>query len=248
MQKPLRLFLCLFLLLASPVGIPMESEINAEVCMDEPRPAESPETNTEPLCVDYPNMPLALAANVWQEHGVAYDSLFGVYAYSNAFRGKYQCTELVHRFLRERVGIPTRIGLGLGHAVSVLPGIYGSFGGKPWEDTLSGCLSTIALNRNGASKDPPMCGSAISFEMGKYGHAAIVRYVEQTGDDQLRLYLFEQHGFPKHQPGEEKDIRSIELQRDDDGTWSGKDTPGIGTPNYWLRVVNSHASSSLPNG
>ncbi|MDB4286216.1 CHAP domain-containing protein [bacterium] len=237
MVTTLRLFLFLFLLLASPVGIPMERINNEDVAVDYPQSNKVPETMTEPVCTGLPNMPPAHLGNVWQEPGIAYDSLFGVYAYSNAYRGKYQCTELAHRFLSETIGIPTRTGLGLGHAKTVLSGIFHAFGAKSWQETPDGCDVRIELNRNGASIEPPRSGSALSFETGKYGHVAIVRYVEQVDEDLLRLYLFEQHGFPKHQPEDQKDIRSIELRRDDAGAWSGTDTPGIGTPNYWLNIV-----------
>ncbi len=57
--------------------------------------------------------------NTWKKYGQSFDEFYGVQAFSNHEDGKggtYQCTELVHRFMREVYGVPTRIGMGLGHA------------------------------------------------------------------------------------------------------------------------------------
>jgi hypothetical protein len=125
----------------------------------------------------------------------------------------------------------------------MLPAIFDVFGDRSWQSPALGCPVKLVLFQNGTADEAPRAGSAISFEAGAYGHVAIVRYVEKLKTDSLRLYLFEQHGFPKHRPGQPKEIRTIRLYRNEAGDWTGAMTAGVGTPNYWVNVV---AENGMP--
>jgi hypothetical protein len=130
---------------------------------------------------------------VWQSPGVAYDQFMGVKAISNRYRGQYQCTELAHRFIHDLLGVPTRVGNGLGNANVLVQNLYSRFGTR----TYSYKDKQVRLNFIHSKDEPPAPGSLINFEIGKFGHIAVVRYVEVLNENQLRVYLIEQHGFPK---------------------------------------------------
>ena len=126
-----------------------------------------------------------------------FDSYMGVVAYGNKKRGRYQCTELVHRFFKTIYNVPTRIGLGLGHGKDL------SFNLTRFANTHNPTLQmesqkTIPLKfvfiDNGCSSQLPVPGSSISFSKTKYGHVAIVRKVEMLTEEVALLHLFQQNG------------------------------------------------------
>lgn len=172
--------------------------------------------------------------NRWQKNGVAYDYFKNVPAYSNRRNGRYQCTELVHRFFREVYRVPTRLGIGMGHASRLTQNIKRRFGGRLYE--INNNRYRMALLKNGRAQEPPAPGAAINFKIGKFGHIAIVRYVKPISKSKVRVYLIEQHGFffTNRKPGTRKPIRSLLMTRSRSGTWSGGYTSGIGRPLYWL--------------
>jgi hypothetical protein len=194
----------------------------------------------------YPKDTLQVAAqesdvhreNTWRGPGEVYDSFLGVEAYSNSQNGKFQCTELAHRFLRKTYGIPTAIGKGMGNANEVLANIFSRFGAGTF--SYQGRGLRMRFWKNGAAGEPPAAGSAINFASGTLGHVAIVRYAAREADSRIRVYLFEQHGFPHWAVGEKMPVRFLDLTRNEQGKWEGKTKAHIGTPVSWLnfQVVN----------
>lgn len=173
--------------------------------------------------------------NKWKSHGVQFDELFSIPAYSNKAGGdgKYQCTELVHRFLSGVYGVPTRIGIGMGNANVLIQNEYSRFGQQTYA-YMGKQVVKMKLLKNGVSKEPPAPSSAINFEIGKAGHVAIVRYVEYVNESAVNVYLFEQHGYPTLKPGQDSPIHKIRFNKSNNGLWSGERVQGIGQPSYWL--------------
>ncbi len=60
------------------------------------------------------NYPEGFQIPIPLQYGKDFDTYMGVVAYGNREKGKYQCTELVHRFFKNVYNVPTQIGLGLG--------------------------------------------------------------------------------------------------------------------------------------
>jgi len=172
--------------------------------------------------------------NHWKNHGQVFDTFYGVNAYSNkrGGSGKYQCTELVHRFLERIYGIPTKIGIGMGNANVLLQREKKKFGANIY--SYKGIKVKMKLKAHGVSKEPPAPASAINFKIGAAGHTAIVRYVEYINDKTVRVYLFEQHGYPVLKPGQASPVASIKFTKTSSGVWKGETVRGIGTPLFWL--------------
>lgn len=173
--------------------------------------------------------------NEWKSHGVQFDNFLSIPAYSNKAGGggKYQCTELVHRFLNGVYGIPTQIGNGMGHARVLIQNEFSRFGQQTY-NYLGGKVVKMKLLKNGLSHEPPAPSSAINFEIGKAGHVAIVRYVEYINESAVNIYLFEQHGYPTLKPGQDSPIHKIRFNKSNNGVWSGERVQGIGQPSHWL--------------
>lgn len=172
--------------------------------------------------------------NYWKKHGEVFDSFYGVNAYSNkrGGNGKYQCTEVVHRFLERIYGIPTKIGTGMGNANVLLQREKKKFGANTY--LYKGLKVKMKLKANGTSKEPPAPASAINFKIGAAGHTAIVRYVEYVDSKTVRVYLLEQHGYPDLKPGELSPITSIKFTKSSQGFWKGETVQGTGVPYYWM--------------
>lgn len=171
--------------------------------------------------------------NHWKNHGEVFDSFYGVNAYSNkrGGNGKYQCTELVHRFLARIYGIPTKIGIGMGNANVMLQRENKRFGANTY--FYKGVKVKMKLKAQNLSKEPPAPASAINFRIGSAGHVAIVRYVEYVDQKTVRVYLFEQHGYPVLKPGQASPVASIKFTKTSQG-WRGESVKGIGTPLFWM--------------
>lgn len=168
----------------------------------------------------------------WKSHGAVYDQFLGVEAYSNNRNGRYQCTDLVHRFLAKVYKVPTSLGIGLGHADVMLSNIYGRFGKQTFKFGLKSLK--MRLLRNSSASEPPTVGSAVNFASGSYGHVAIVRDVEFLSASSVKVYLFEQHGFPKWSTGEKKPLRSVVFKKNRSGSWGAAKVQGVGTAIVWL--------------
>lgn len=170
--------------------------------------------------------------NKWGKMNVAFDSSMGVSAFSNKKGGKWQCTELVHRFLNKVYGVPTKIGNGMGHANILVQNLAGKFGASTFK--FKNLDVQMVLRKDGISAEPPAAGSVINFAIGKFGHTAVVRYVEVVDENTVKAYLFEQHGFPSVKAGDNKPIRVITFNRSNEGQWSGERLLGAGQSIYWI--------------
>lgn len=173
--------------------------------------------------------------NVWRHHGLEFDNFLGVRAFSNKAggNGMYQCTELVHRFLKNIYGIPTKIGNGMGNANKLIQNEFSVFGKNTYMYRDEKPVK-MKLLKAGLAKEPPAPSSAINFDIGKAGHVAIVRYVEYVNDNTVYIYLFEQHGYPVLLAGQSSPIHKVKLIKSKEGFWYGEKTPGIGKPLYWI--------------
>lgn len=169
----------------------------------------------------------------WRKHGEIYDRFLGVPAYSNRTDGKYQCTELVHRYLNQIFGIPTKIGIGMGHANIMLQNEYAAFSKKTYDYQKTQKVK-MNLLANARASEPPAPGSVINFSIGKAGHVAVVRYVDFLSPDLVKVYLFEQHGYPRHRAGDVSPIVSILFKKLPNNKWSGQTVRGTGRPLYWI--------------
>ncbi len=166
-----------------------------------------------------------LESREWQTYGKKYDEYAGIPAFANRSEGKggaYQCTELAHRFAKEIFGVPTRLGMGLGNANTVLRGIYDKFGSKDYYSPFFKKRICITIHGNGQSKYPATEGSLISLDFGKFGHVAVVRRVEKISADSIKLILFEQHGERPFWAGQKKPLTRVKMSRNKGGQWSGK--------------------------
>ncbi len=173
----------------------------------------------------------------WGDFGAPFDAAFGVIAYAHGAdgdtrrenaQGLYQCTELVHRYLADAFGVPTRIGLGLGHGVDLAQGVAARFGDRTWVGGRITGATPVSLRyfKGGSSACPPLVGSVVSIAMpgdggGRgYGHVAVIRALEADGADAMIATLFEQHGGGALQPGDVIGAGRIRLMRFGD-TWTG---------------------------
>jgi hypothetical protein len=171
----------------------------------------------------------------WGDFGQPFASYYGVVAYAHGKdgdlrrenpQGLYQCTELVHRYLKQTYAIPTRIGLGLGHGVDLARGLAERFGGQTFTGGVTGETS-VSLRYFADSRDAcrPMVGSVVSIAMNyddgtpSPGHVAIIRALEPDSDV-LIATLFEQHGGSSLTPGDEFDAGQVRFSRVD-GAWTG---------------------------
>lgn len=154
-------------------------------------PIELPQDSTK-LQVPYPG------------YGQPLMEWLGVTTFANDLRGrkKYQCTELVHRFVRTVFGFETRLGLGMGHGYSLARGMSRHFEEKT---TISPHTDgTVVMVYEGTTNcslenQRPHVGSVISFQhdRSKYGHTGVVRSIEKISDNEIELRLLEQNIFPR---------------------------------------------------
>ena len=162
---------------------------------------------------------------IWTAYGEEFDSFFGITAYSNGTdkdKRYYQCTELAHRFIREVYGIPTRLGMGLGHGNSVAQNVANHF-----SDSIGFTPRTtphkVALRffPNKTSQCRPVVGSVVSMDFGKYGHVAVIRHLKTNEDGTLEGVLFEQHGATSKPAGTKMEAGKLVFKKTPKGNWSG---------------------------
>jgi hypothetical protein len=171
----------------------------------------------------------------WRAFGEPVSAYYGVVAYAHGVdgdprndnpQGLYQCTELAHRYLRDLYGVPTRIGLGLGHGVDLARKVAGRFEGQSFTGGVTGATPvSLRYIPNGTSACRPVVGSVVSIAMpapdgsATPGHVAIIRDLEADGLA-LKATLFEQHGGARLAPGDTVPAGRIRFERVD-GAWRG---------------------------
>ena len=166
----------------------------------------------------------------WGNFGSVIESYYGVTAFSNGDKEKgrkYQCTELVHRFLTKVYGIPSRIGLGLGHGKDLARNLALSYQSKIGRsDTLGQFSIRLENYANGHSPYPPVVGSIVSMYFNKekkgYGHVGIIRNISELEDGSLRATLFDQHGFIHKEVGISIQADQIFFSQNENGHWEGQ--------------------------
>ncbi|GIL16815.1 MAG: hypothetical protein BroJett040_05660 [Oligoflexia bacterium] len=176
--------------------------------------------------------PSPTSSLIWKKSGEVFDTFYDVPAYSNTPGGKFQCTELVHRFMNKVYGIPTKIGIGLGHAEVLSKNMTDRFKKQVIQSPyLQNKPARLAYIENKCSSSAPVVGSMISLQYTKWGHVGIVRDVKVIDENQIQITLFEQHGVASYQPGQKKPSTQIVLKKDSSGRWSGPNVIG------WINVV-----------
>ena len=163
--------------------------------------------------------------HVWTDYGAPFDSFYGVIAYSNGRRSSpryYQCTELVHRFVREVYGIPTMLGMGLGHGKDLARGIAVHFADTEGSSGLIAPYQiTLRYFANGESTVLPTAGSIVSLLIGRHGHVGIIRSITPISTDRSEATLFAQHGGMRSEVGTTFKPEKIIFTRDSRGRWHG---------------------------
>jgi len=168
---------------------------------------------------------------IWGAFGEEIERYFGVPAYSNGAaedgKRKYQCTELIHRFLRVVYGIPTRIGMGLGHGRDLAKGIAGRFGDSHQaRGLIEGYIIHLEYFENEKTAYPPVVGSIVSMHFNSrregYGHVGIIRTMETHSDGSVSGFLFDQHGAIHKTVGLSIKPDKVVFRKDDNGIWSAQ--------------------------
>ena len=166
----------------------------------------------------------------WGAFGDPIESFYGITAYSNGDKTKgrkYQCTELAHRFAREIYGIPTRIGMGLGHAKDLAYNMANHFQNYTGtSDSLHGYRVKLEYFANQQTEYPPVVGSIVSMYFSEsksgYGHIGVIRQITQISDSSLEAILFDQHGFIHQEVGIPIQADKVYFAKDGSGKWSGQ--------------------------
>jgi hypothetical protein len=174
---------------------------------------------------------------VWGRFGDPIDTYYGVVAYSNGQAseprrrdrsGRYQCTELVHRYLSQVFGVPSKIGMGLGNGVDLARGVATHWGRRTWSGGIARDLRVRPRYfANGKTRCRPTVGSIVSVDMrfgsGERGagHVAILRTLDAKGDDAYEAVLFEQHGSGAHAPEHVLQPSRVRFTRDAKGFFRG---------------------------
>ena len=186
----------------------------------------------------------------WGEFGDVVDAYYGVEAYShgqeseprrNDGSGRYQCTELIHRYLRDVHRVPSRLGLGLGNGVDLAEGVATRWGASNWSGGPAGETPiTLRYYPAGESLCRPMVGAIVSFRMGDGpGHVAIIRALREE-NGALIATLFEQHGGASYDPDHVVYPGIVRFVRDEHGRWSGiytTDWGGTFAVKGWTNIV-----------
>ena len=165
----------------------------------------------------------------WHEYGEVLETFQGIKAFSNGSKNsnrKYQCTELIHRFLREVYGLPSYIELGLGDGKDLAFGISKKFA-KPTQSIgiFSQYLIHLEYFESGTSEYPPVVGSIVSMHFNQdlkgYGHVGIIRTLVKNEDGSLTGFLFDQHGSMYKTVGVPIYADKVTFKKREDGHWTG---------------------------
>jgi hypothetical protein len=166
----------------------------------------------------------------WAEFGQAFDTYYGIDALSNGKKkgnaAKYQCTELIHRYVSQVYGFPSRIGLGMGNGNMLAEGIATYFKGQSRSlESLDGREVVLEYFPSEESSYPPVVGSIISMHFtpdeAGFGHVAILRSLKTVSPRVLEGELFAQHGKMPYKIGAEVPADTVTFTQDGDGKWSG---------------------------
>ena len=167
---------------------------------------------------------------IWGKFGAAIESYYGVTAFSNGAKKsgrKYQCTELIHRFLTDVYGIPSSINLSLGHGKDLAKSIavyHKNIVGT--SDSIKGYSVRLENFENGKSTYRPVVGSVVSmyFDSQKkgYGHVGIIRELTITENGNIEATLFDQHGFIHKKVDVSIQADRLFFEKDANGIWSGQ--------------------------
>lgn len=172
--------------------------------------------------------------NQWNHYGKPFDNFKGVDAISNRESGKggyYQCTELVHRFVTQFYGLQTRLGMGMGHGKDLAENIARKFSNSKFQIKSNSLLKGYLIYfKSGCSSVPPTVGSIVSFNKGPFGHVAIVREAQRVSPNEIRVFLFEQHGDLAFVVGNEKPVRNFIVKKNESGYWHHEYTAGWVNP------------------
>jgi hypothetical protein len=167
---------------------------------------------------------------IWDAFGQPIESFYGLTAYSNGDKAKgrkYQCTELAHRFARDIYGIPTRIGMGLGHAKDLAKNMAHYFRNRTGtSDSLHGYRVKLEYFANQQTVYRPVVGSIVSMYFSEhkngYGHIGVIREITQLTDSTLEAVLFDQHGFIHQEVGIPIQADKLYFTKDENGKWRGQ--------------------------
>jgi len=162
---------------------------------------------------------------IWTSYGEEFDTFFGVTAYSNGTNTDeryYQCTELAHRFMKTVYGIPTRLGMGLGHGNAVAQNVANHFSDSVgFTPRTSPHKVKLQFFKNEKSQCRPVVGSVVSMDFGKYGHVAVIRHLKTNDDGSLEGTLFEQHGATNKPAGTKMEAGKLIFRKTPSGNWDG---------------------------
>ena len=165
------------------------------------------------------------SAMIWADYGASFDKFLDVKAYSNGTskaRRPWQCTELVHRFVRKVYGFPSQLGLSMGHGKSLAAGIADHFDGKT---SVSPAIAPYKVKlehfENGTGECAPVVGSLISVKVGSFGHAGVLRSLKPVGWNRWEGRLFAQDGTPHSQLGATMGRDKVMFQKIGEDKWQG---------------------------
>lgn len=166
----------------------------------------------------------------WKAFGEVIETYLGVSAISNGAATtdrRYQCTELIHRFLREMYGLPSRIGLGLGHGKDLARGVGTRFANPTRSNgIITDYVIHLEYFEGGKSRFPPVVGSIVSMYFNRagtgYGHVGIIRTLDRNDDGSVSGLLFDQHGSMHNTVGIPIQSDTVIFNSDGNGYWSGQ--------------------------
>lgn len=167
---------------------------------------------------------------VYGQFGNEIESYYDVVAYSNGAKKngrKYQCTELIHRFVTKVYGIPSSINMGLGHGKDLAKNIAeNNKNTTGTSDTLQGYSVRLENFENKKSIYPPVNGAIVSMYFNSrkngYGHVGIIREMKVNENGTIEATLFDQHGFIHKQAGISIRADHLLFEKDLNGNWSGQ--------------------------
>ncbi len=165
----------------------------------------------------------------WGKYGQVIEEQFGVKAFANKENGeggKYQCVELIHRYLNQRFVAPEKKAQGMGNADVVSKNTVHFYRGKTFFDPVTQKKFELSYLENSCSKSAPHVGGIISLALSQYGHVGIIKEVRKIDENTLVLSLFEQHGIMKLKPGQSAPRTLVTLKKDKFGKWRGEKVIG----------------------
>lgn len=167
---------------------------------------------------------------IWPEYGKSVETYLGIDAFSNGTgspESDWQCTELVHRFVSDVFGIPSRIGWGMGHGKDLAAGLVGYHKNRIGSSERLGDVRVrLEYFKSGSTAYPPVTGSIVSMYFNNrragFGHVGMIRQILSETEDEIVGVLFDQHGFINNNyVGRQIQADHVVFRRDADGKWTG---------------------------